>query len=43
MLEQSDADSEEAEKFLKHKVRKVIVEEHGEDFTADYMFDAKSL
>ena len=26
-----------------HHDVKLIVEEHGEDFTADYMFDAKSL
>lgn len=25
------------------KIRKLVVEEHGEDFTADYMFDADSL
>ena len=33
----------ETEKFLKHRIRKLIVEEHGEDFTSDYMFDADSL
>ena len=43
MFGQRDTDAVEAEKFLRHKVRKLIVEEHGEDFTADYMFDAKSL
>lgn len=43
MFEQSDADSEETDRFLKHKIRKLIIEEHGEDFTKDYMFDAESL
>lgn len=43
MFEQSEVDSEETERLLKQRIRKLIVEEQGEDFTADYRFDAPSL
>lgn len=33
----------ESEKFMKFRIRKLVLEEFGEDFTADYMFDVESL
>ena len=36
-------DFDEIEKFIKIKIRLLLIEEYGENFTADYMFDADSL